>query len=147
MANRGAVLATKANLEESDLDAANFLRVQSISAYLSSIETSPEVAFPLTFAEAHKSLANVFLDQAVNVDASLKEFYLVRAIASCEAACHILSKDRYPQRWANIQTQLGRIFIFHASMEGVESPISDMQHAKKMLSRGTSCIPGFWRRA
>ncbi|WP_155253572.1 helix-turn-helix domain-containing protein [Bradyrhizobium japonicum] len=129
-ANCGVVLATKARMQGIESEAARFLRVQAISAYLASIETFPEVSFPMPFAEAHKSLSDLFFDQSVATDDELKEFYLFRAIASSNSAGEIFSKERYPDDWAHIQTQLGRIFLYHATLRD-DTLVTDLNQAKE----------------
>jgi transcriptional regulator with XRE-family HTH domain len=129
--NLGNALAGIANLEGRDAGSGNFLRVRAISAVLASIETYPEVQFPLRFAEAHISLARIFWDMAAHAEEQIVEPFLIRSISSWTVAQEIYRKDQFPQQWADIQVRMGAIYGAHAALEGVKTAEQDLLEARR----------------
>lgn len=128
--NRGLTLAIIAQQQDLDVASATFLRIQAIAAFQAAIEIYPANSFPLPFAEAHYGLAHVLKVHALRLEDDLEEFYLFRAVQSFEAAAHVFTEDHHPDRWVQIQIQLGNIFGIHAQLEGVKSAEHDFDLAK-----------------
>jgi len=128
--NCGAVLAMRSQIETHDSESAEFLRIQSIAAYLSAIERYPSLWFPLNYAEAQVGLARILYEHARKSKRELMEFNLLRALASCEAACSVFTEELNPLRWAEIQIYIGSIFGSHAELDEIESTKTDLQEAK-----------------
>ena len=128
--NCGAVLAMRSKIDAIETETAEFLRIQSIAAYLAAIEGYPSLWFPRNYAEAQFGLARVLYEHALKSKRGLLEFNLLRALASCEAACSVFTEELEPLRWAEIQIYMGSIFGSHAELEEIGSAKTDLQEAK-----------------
>lgn len=127
-------LATLLSMKARQIDekpVAYFYRLRAIGTFLSAIEAYPSTLLPRPYAQCHIGLANVLFEhgtsigfeQGTNIKNNLSEIYLYRSLKSYELAAEIFDELTEPIIWAEIQTQMGRIHMLHAQLEGVDEEI------------------------
>jgi transcriptional regulator with XRE-family HTH domain len=136
--NLGGMLAEEA--EKSDPETAKFLRIQSIAAFLASLEMYLETALNMQLAQTQSALGRVLLEHATTCHDELKEVYLFRSIAASEIASKIFGENENPMHWSDAQFHIGLAFIVHAE---ISEPEVEAQDLEKAVSYFDSAIPGY----
>lgn len=130
--NLAMLLSKKATLVE-EKHIAHFYRLRAIGSFLTATEAYPSIYLPRPYAQCHLGLAGVLYDHATKVEDGTTEVYLHRSLASYELAANILDEESEPDTWAHIQMEIGRIHMFHAQLEGVETQEYDYGKATSHL--------------
>lgn len=137
--NLGNALAESAyRTENVDPVGARFLRVQSITAFMASLEAHPETLLHPHTRRTQLSLGRVLLDQAKFTKDHRRAIYLTRSIHANEAVLAMATDNDSSSSDANFY--IGLAFFLHAEMAEKEVAISDLEMAAKYYE---DALPGY----
>jgi tetratricopeptide (TPR) repeat protein len=126
--NLGAALAKSAQeMEVADPILTRFLRVQSISAFNSSLESYPETLLHPHTRRTQMSLGLVLLDQARFTTDRRRAIYLNRSIHAHEAVLAMSDVD--DTYTSEAKFCIGLAFFLHAEIAEKKTAISDLEKA------------------
>lgn len=71
----------------------------------------------------------MLVDHASRGGEGLVDFYLMRGLQSFEAATAVYEEKTHPKRWAELQSYIGAVILYHARLEGSETQEHDYPKA------------------
>jgi hypothetical protein len=135
--NLGGMLAGEA--ADADEESAQFLRIQSVSAFNAAMEAYPNTGFSLHVANTQLALGRVLLEIAKSSSPQFRELYLIRTIGANEAASMNFDKESHLQNWSYAQFCIGLAFFLHAEISDAKLAIEDLE---KALTYFDAALPG-----